>query len=185
MKKILLITALVFATVAAFGQKFGRISSTELIQLCPEADKARSDLQVVSQEAQDTYKDMVEEFNKKYNDYQQNVANWSASRKESAEKDLDRIRQNIQEYSQNVQNEIAQKEQELFQPIYEKANDIITKLGKKYQLVAVFEVGSLPYIDEAQIMDLTPEARKEMGVAEGRTLEALQAELQAQQQQQQ
>ena len=44
---------------------------------------------------------------------------------------------------------------------------------------AVLEKGSLLYIDPAQMIDLTPEARILVGIPEGRTLEMLQAELQA------
>lgn len=183
MKKIFLITAMVLVTATAFGQKFGRVSTTELVQLCPEADEARNVLKVSSQEAQDTYKDMVEEFNKKYEAYQQNASKWSESTRAAKEKELSEIQQRIQEFSANVQQEIAQQEQKLFQPIFEKASKAVEELAKKNGLTLVFEEGSFPYIDKAQCVDLTPEARKIMGVKEGRTLETLQAEMQAQQQQ--
>ena len=44
----------------------------------------------------------------------------------------------------------------------------------------VFDRQSALYIDDTQSTDLTPAARKALGIAEDRTLESLQAELQAQ-----
>ena len=55
-------------------------------------------------------------------------------------------------------------------------------LAKQGGYVYVFDVGSLMYYDDAQSTDLTPLARKALGIADDRTLESLQAELQAQQQ---
>lgn len=170
---------MVLVTATAFGQKFGRVSSTELIQLCPEADQARTTLQASSKEAQDTYQDMVDEFNKKYEAYQSKQATMTESIKAAKEQELTEIQQRIQQFGQNVQQELAAQEQKLFQPIMEKANKAIEDLAKKNGLTAVFEEGSLPYIDKAQVIDITPEARKIMGVKEGRTLESLQQEMQA------
>ncbi|MCQ2174399.1 MAG: OmpH family outer membrane protein [Bacteroidales bacterium] len=182
MKKTLLIAAMAFMTVSVFGQSFGRVNTTELVQLSPEADEARAKLQTQGQDAQQTYQDMVDEFNKKYEAYQKGVSGFSEAVRATKEKELNEINQRVQEFSANVQQELAQSEQALFQPIYQKATGIVKDLAKKYGLTLVFEEGSFPYYDEAAIKDLTPEARKSMGIQEGRTLESLQAEMQAQQQ---
>ena len=46
--------------------------------------------------------------------------------------------------------------------------------------MAVFDTGSALYFDESAVVDLTPAARKSLGIKDGRTLEQLQQELQAQ-----
>jgi hypothetical protein len=56
---------------------------------------------------------------------------------------------------------------------------IIDDLAKAKGIAVVFEKNSLLYIDPAQGVDLTPEARAVLGIPEGRTLETLQQELQA------
>ena len=43
----------------------------------------------------------------------------------------------------------------------------------------MFEKASFLYVDEAQMLDLTPEARTALNIPEGRTLETLQAEMMA------
>ncbi len=65
-------------------------------------------------------------------------------------------------------------------PIQQKALETVTKLAKEGGYVYVFEVGSLLYVDPSKSTDLTPAARKALGIPEGRTLESLQKELQAQ-----
>lgn len=182
MKKILLIAAMALVSSFGFAQKFAHVNTTELVQLCPEADQARATMTAASQEAQDTYQAMVDEFQSKYQQYQQKSSTWTATIKESKEKELTEIQQRIQEFSQNVQVELQQQEQGLYAPIYEKVNNTIQDLAKKGGYIYVFEASSLLYVDASQSVDITPEARKILGVPEGRTLEDLQKEMAAQQQ---
>ena len=65
-------------------------------------------------------------------------------------------------------------------PIQQKAVQTVEKLAKDGGYIYVFETGSLLYIDTKQSTDLTPAARKALNIPDGRTLESLQAELQAQ-----
>ena len=183
MKKIIAIAAMALVCVAASAQKFAHVNSQELWQLAPEADQARETMAASSKEAQETYQSMVEEFNSKYNQYQQKASTWTQAIRESKEKELTEIQQRIQEFSQSVQQELQQQEQQLYAPIMQKVNETITDLAKKGGYIYVFDVNTALYIDPAQSTDLTPEARKILGIAEGRTLETLAAELQAQAQQ--
>ena len=180
MKRIVLIAAMALISVCGFAQKFAHVNSQELVQLCPEADQARATITTASQEAQETYQTMVDEFNNKVAQYQQKGSTWTAAIRESKEKELTDIQQRIQEFSQTVQAELQQSEQELYAPIYEKVNNTIQDLAKKGGYIYVFDRSTLVYIDENQSTDLTPAARKVLNIADDRTLESLRAELQAQ-----
>ena len=182
MKKILLIAAMALVSVCGFAQKFAHVNSQELIQLCPEADEARATMTASSNEAQETYQAMVDEFNTKYQQYQQKVSTWTQAIRESKEKELTEIQQRIQEFSQTIQAELAQQEQTLYEPIYTKVNQTIQDIAKKGNYIYVFDQSSVIYLDPAQSTDITPEARKALNIAADRTLESLAAELQAQQQ---
>ena len=180
MKKILLIAAMALVSVCGFAQKFAHVNSQELIQLCPEADQARATMTASSQEAQETYQAMVDEFNTKYQQYQSKVSTWTQAIRESKEKELTEIQQRIQEFSQTIQQELAQQEQNLYAPIYEKVNNTIQDLAKKGGYIYVFDQSSVLYLDATQSHDLTPDARKALNIPADRTLESLAAELQAQ-----
>ena len=56
---------------------------------------------------------------------------------------------------------------------------MVNELAKAKGVAAVLEKASFLYIDETQMVDLTPEARTALGIPEGRTLETLQAEMMA------
>lgn len=186
MKKIILIAVSALLAVSAYAQpKFAHVNFSELVQLCPEADAARETMAASSKEAQETLQAMVEEFQTKYSQYEQKASTWTDSIRQSKERELTDIQQRIQEFDQTVNAELQQKQQSLMAPIYEKVNNTVQELAKSGGYVYVFDVSTLLYVDAAQSTDLTPAARKTLGIEDGRTLETLQAELQAQQQVQQ
>lgn len=184
MKKIFLIATAALFTLTGLAQpRFAHVNTEELIQLCPESDQARATLTASRKEAQDTYQAMVDEFQDKYKKYEQNGQTWTTAIREAKEKELTDIRTRINEFEQSIQAELQQQQQNLMAPIAKKVMDTIKEIAKAEGFIYVFEVGGLVYFDEAQSKDITPEARKKLGIPEGRTLESLQAEIQAQQQQ--
>ena len=181
MKKILLIAVTAFAAVSAFAQpKFAHVNSTELVQLCPEMDKARETMNAAQNEAQETFNDMQAEFNTTLQTYQSKGSSWTQATRESKEKELTEIQQRIQEFSQTVQMELQQQQDQLMQPIMQKVNETVQEIAKRGGYIFVFDVSSLIYFDTSQSTDLTPEARKALNIPADRTLETLAAELQAQ-----
>ena len=67
MKRIILIAAAALVSFAASAQdfKFGYVDFTEIIQLMPEMDSARVQIDAASAEAQETYQAMVEDIRQK------------------------------------------------------------------------------------------------------------------------
>ena len=184
MKKIILFaaTALLSLSLSAQG-KFAYVNFNELVMLMPEADAARATMNAASKEADENYRSMLEEVQAKYAEYQQKQASWTPAVRETKEKELGDFQNRIQEFQQSIQQELQQKQNELMEPIYKKANETVEKLAKAGGYLFVFDVSQYLYVDAAQCKDLTPDARKQLGIAEGRTLETLQQELQAAQQQ--
>ena len=181
MKKIFLVAAAAIITLSASAQnlKFAHVNLQELVYLTADYEAAQKTLLASQKEAQDTYQSMVDEFNTKYSEYQQKASTWTATILETKQAELSRIQQSIQEFQQNIQVELQQQESDLINPIQQKAIETVQKLAKDGGYVYVFEIGSLLYVNEAQSTDLTPAARKALGIPEGRTIEDLQAALQA------
>ncbi len=174
--------AIVSLSVSAQNLKFAHVNYSELVQLMPEADAARAQMTAQSKEYEDTYQSMVEEFQTKLSQYQQKSSTWTATIKESKEKELTDIQNRIQEFQQTASSELQQSQNDLMAPIQQKAMDTVTKLAKEGGYVYVFEQSSLLYVDASQSTDLTPAARKALNIPEGRTIEKLQEELAAAQQ---
>ena len=127
---------------------------------------------------------MVEEYQAKYTTYSQKASTWTTAIRESKEKELMEIQQRIQDFDQSIQKELSEMQQMLMAPIQKKAMDTINALAKEGGYIYVFDKSTMLYIDEAQSTDLTPAARKALSIPEGRTLETLQQEMAARQQQQ-
>lgn len=185
MKRILLVAAaaIISFSVSAQNLKFAHVNYSELVQLMPEADEARAQIAAQTKEFEETYQSMVDEFQTKYSQYQQKASTWTASIKESKEKELSEIQNRIQEFQQTASNELQEAQQNLMTPIQQKALETVEKLAKDGGYIYVFEKGSLLYLNESLSTDLTPAARKALNIPDSRTLESLQAELAAAQQQ--
>ncbi len=181
MKKIFVIAAMALISFAASAQdfKFGYVNYTELVQLMPEMDSVRVQLEAQEKETYETLGAIYEEYQSKVQQYQQKEATWTPAIKEAKAREIQEIEARFQESQQVFQQELQQMQQMLQAPVMEKAQKTVTDLAKAKGLAFVFEQTQMLYIDPAQGTDLTPEARKALNIPEGRTLETLQAELQA------
>ena len=181
MKKIILFAAMTVMSVVASAQdlKFGYVDFNEVIMLMPEMDQARITLEENQKTNEEILMAMYEEYQTKAQQYQQKAATWTPAIRESKEREIMDIESRLQQTQQSLQQEMQQLQNSLQAPIYEKAQNTVNEIAKSKGLSAVFEKGTFLYLDPAQLVDLTPEVRTALGIAEDRTLEALQAELQA------
>ncbi len=182
MKRIILIAAMAVMSVAASAQslKWAYVDFNELVMLMPEMDEARATLDENAKTNEEILVAMYEEYQTKMTQYQQKAETWTPAIRESKEKEIMEIQARFEQTQQSLQQEIQVLQQNLQAPIYQKAQDTVTELAKAQGIAFVFEKSSLLYVDPAQGVDLTPDARKALNIPADRTLEALQAELQAQ-----
>ena len=187
MKRFILIAAAAIACAAASAQtpKFAHVNFNELIQLMPEMDSARVQSDAAQKEASETYQAMIEEFQRKYAQFEQKQASWTPAVRQSKQNELSEIQTRIQEFEQAIQQDLQQLQSQLMAPIYQKAQEQVNAIAKAGGYIFVFDSSQVLYIDASQSNDLTSEARKALGIPDDRTLESLQAELQARAQAQQ
>ena len=179
MKKLFVIALAAFATLTAGAQQMGKVNFQELVMLMPEMDAARETIAASQKEAEETYSAMVEEYQGKANQYQQKQASWTAAIRESKEKELYEIQNRIQEFQNSISQELQQQQSQLTAPIQEKAAKVVSDLAKAKGIAVLFDVSQAIYFADS-VVDLTAEARKALNIPDSRTLESLQAELQAQ-----
>jgi len=181
MKKILVIAAVALMSLSATAQelKWAHVDFNELVMLMPEMDSARATMEENQKTNEEILVAMYDEYQTKYQQYQQKQATWTPAIRESKEKEIMEIQSRLEQTQQSLQQEMQQLQQSLQAPIYEKAQNTVNELAKAKGVAFVFEKSSMLYMDPAQGIDLTVEARKALNIPEGRTLETLQAELQA------
>jgi outer membrane protein len=169
MKKFLGLTLLAVAmlgisTVSA--QKMARINFQEVVVAMPEFEQAQKNLEAFSRDLQDQMEQIVVEFNNKMADFEKNQATMAASVKQMKQQELQQLQQRYTEFQQIAQQDMQKKEAELFEPVQKKAQEAINKIAKENGYIVVFNTGSLVYFDEAQLVDIAPLVKKELGIAE-------------------
>ena len=180
-KTVMIAAAFILACSAAFAQtqKFAHVNFNELIQLMPEMDSARVQIDAASKETQETYESMIMEFQSKYQQFNEKQSTWTPAVRDSKQRELTDIQNRIQEFEQASQQDLTQLQNTLMAPIYQKAQDKVHELAKAQGVIYVFDASTLLYVDDTQSIDLTSSAREALGIPADRTLESLQAELQA------
>ena len=179
MKKLIVIAIALIAGFSASAQTLGKVNFNELVMLMPEMDAARETIAASQKEAEETYAAMVEEYQSKATQYQQKQASWTPAIRESKERELYEIQNRIQEFQNSISQELQQQQAQLTAPIQEKANKAVTDLAKAKGITILFDASQAIYFADT-VIDLTADARKALNIPADRTLESLQAELQAQ-----
>ena len=121
MKKIILIAAMAVISVAATAQnlKFGYVNYTELVQLVPEMDTVREQLEAQEKETYETLGAMYQEYQTKAEQFQQKQSTWTPAIRDSKMKELQEIEARFQESQQIFQQELQQMQQMLQAPVME------------------------------------------------------------------
>ena len=163
---VLLLLICVIGTSSAQNLKFGHINSQELISLMPERDSALIKLQDYTNELEQTITEMQQEYQTKYNTYQQKQATWTAAVLEAKQRELIGIQQRLEQFSQGAQQEYQQMQQILLSPVFQKANEAIAKVAKDNGFALIFDlsVGGVIYYDEQISVNILPMAKSELGI---------------------
>ena len=132
----------------------------------PEFEEAQKNLEAFGKDLQEQMEQIQVEFNNKLADFQKNQATMAASVKQMKQQELQQLQQRYTEFQQIAQQDMQKKEAELFEPVQKKAQEAINKIAKENGYIVVFNTGSLVYFDEAQLVDIAPLVKKELGIAE-------------------
>jgi outer membrane protein len=169
MKRFIGILALViFMTSAVQAQnlKFGHINSDELIRALPEFDTANANLEKFRKELVNALELMSVELNNKNDAFNKESKNLTEIVRQTKEQELIDMNRRIQEFQANAQEQLQNKQVELFQPIYTKVDKAIKDVGKENGFLYVFDVakGSLLYFDETKSTNVLPMAKTKLGI---------------------
>ena len=172
MKRFIVLAALtVFIALAGQGAmaqiiKFGHINSDELIQAMPEYDSATVKIENFRKELVNALELMSVELNNKNEAYNKESKNLSDIVKQAKENELMDINRRIQEFQNNAQQQLQNKQAELFQPVMAKVDKAIKDVGKENGFIYVFDVakGSLLYFDETKSTNIMALAKAKLGL---------------------
>ena len=168
MKKLFILIAALLGVSTVSAQKFARVNLQEIVVAMPEFEEAQKNLEAFGKDLQEQMEQIQVEFNNKLADFQKNQATMAASVKQMRQQELEQLQQRYAEFQQIAQQEFQKKENELIEPVQKKANDAVNKVAKIAGYIAVFNTSlpTLAYFDEAQLTDIAPLVKKELGIVE-------------------
>ena len=146
--------------------KLGYINSNDLLLVMPERDSAEAKLKDFAQQLELQLTSMTSEYEKKYTEYQQNMAVMNDVVKASKEEEIVDLQGRIQEFQQKAQKSLQTRETELMKPLIDKAKAAITDVAKTNGYSYVFDtsVGTLLHFPESD--NILPLVKTKMGITQ-------------------
>lgn len=165
--KFMAVALFVVAAVSASAQapKFGHIDLQALIQVMPERTTAETEFNAVQSEMEDILGEMQKDLQTKMTDFEKLGETASEMKKNAKITEIQDIQQRIQNYQQTASQQLQQKQAELLQPVFDKAEKAIEEVAKENGLMYVFDTGSKVVLYKSnQSVDLLPLVKTKLGI---------------------
>lgn len=170
MRNLMKIAAVALLFVAATSVnaqtlKFGHIDLQALIQVMPERATAESEFNAFQGDLEEILGEMQKDLQTKMGEFEQLGETASEIKKNAKIADIQDIQQRIQNYSQTAQQQLQQKQGELLQPVFDKAEKAIEEVAKESGLLYVFDTGSKVVLYKSnQSIDVLPLVKAKLGI---------------------
>lgn len=164
MKKTLIVICAALLSTAAFSQKLGHVDSAALLEAMPERASLEAEYQKHASDLEAYLTTLQEEFQAMYLNYQQNAASWPEPVLQTKQQELTDKEAQIQQFQQTAAQELAKKEQDLLQPLIDRAKTAIEEVGQENGYTYVFD-SSIGVILYEGGDDLLPLVKTKLGIA--------------------
>lgn len=166
-KSILIVAVVTLSSVSAMAQqqqKFAVVSAQELLAKMPEMDSVQIKMEKIQQTLLADMEATEKEYTAKVQDFQKNVSSYSETIRAQKEKDIQSIRQRLEEFRNVAQQEVSEQYQLLMTPVQKRLLDAIQKVGKEGGFIFVFDTTSALYVSETLVTDITPLVKTAVGI---------------------
>ncbi len=164
MIKKLLLTLAIMLPACAFAQtKIGVVNFQDVVTAMPEYKTAQDQLAASSKTYEDEYGKLMEEINKKYEDYQALGQDTPAAIRERREQEIQDLTQRVQAFQQKAQQDLSRQEQTLMVPVQEKAMNTIKTVGADKGLSLVVPDNLVLYTG-TDVIDITADVKAKLGL---------------------
>lgn len=147
-------------------QKIGYINSNELIMMMPERDSAMASLETKRQDFLKQSEELQVEFNQKYESYLTKRDTFSQLVRQTKEAELGDLRDRIDTFNTAADQELQRLQQELFQPIIERAQKAIKDVASEQGFTYILDIGTgaVLYFPETGSENILPSVKKKLGL---------------------
>ena len=161
---LMLVVALSTTAMAQKGTKVGHINSNDLLTAMPERTTVQKELEEYANQLKVTLDAMSKEYETKVADFQSKQDVMTDIIKNNKIKEITDLEKRIKEFQQTAEADLQKKEQDLLQPIIDKAKTAINDVAKEngYTYVLDSSVGVVLYSVETD--DILPKVKKKLGI---------------------
>lgn len=165
LKTLLIAFALVVGTMGFVNaqSKVAHIDVQALLADMPEMKAAEAELTKLSKTYETDIRTSMQELQTKASLYEKEAPTKTEEVNSQRMQEINGMQQNIQQANQVAQQELGKKRMEILEPILQKAQDAILKVGKAQGFDYVLDSSSGSGVLLASGKDLLPEVKKELG----------------------
>ena len=156
-KKLLLSIALIATTLFTtntFAQKYGHVDAQAILFEMSDFKAAQTELDRYRSEKETELKDMYDRYQKSLQQFQTDLPNLSEDISNSRRNELLEKEQIVQQFQQNAEQKLQQKEQELYTAPTDKLRATIKKVGEDNSYTYIFDASVLLYQNGDDISEL-------------------------------
>lgn len=162
MKKLILILALAMPMLVS-AQKYAHINTQDLFAQMPELKDVQDRLDSLNKQYETLLMTMRDEFQKKYQEYQQKQNTMTDAIRQIQEEELASMNQRLQTTYETAQQDVQKKQQEWIAPIHERMAKAIQSVGAAKGFTYVFDSAMLLHIGN-DATDIMADVKKELGI---------------------
>jgi outer membrane protein len=161
----LLFFAGIISSAGAQNLKFGHIDLQALVQLMPERASAETEFNSFQTELEEVLGEMQQNYQQKLKELEGLGEDASEVKRNAKITELQDIQQRIQNYQMTANQQLQQKQAELLQPVFDKAENAIQDVAKEQGLLYVFDTGTKVVLYKSnQSLDMLPLVKQKLGL---------------------
>ncbi len=167
MKKTIFVLAVIcmsgFGMFAQKAVKLAHVDVQAIFMVMPEKETATKEVEEYAKTLEDQMQVMYKEYETKANEYKANMNTWSDLIKQDKESEIMSLQQRIQTFQQQAENDLANREAALLEPIQARIKDAINTVAAEQAVTYVYDASLLLY-KSPDAIDLTDAVKAKLGI---------------------
>ena len=122
--------------------RFGHIDTQSLLESMPERNSIQTEIEGAAAQYEQEIVRMQGDFEAKVAEYQQKAESWPAAIRAQKEQEITQDRQGLEQFYGTVQQELAMLEQNLLEPMIQRARKAIEEVGAEEGFTYIFDTSA-------------------------------------------
>lgn len=163
--KVFVLVALTLAAMSVSAQvKLGHIETQKLIQAMPEWTAAQKTFEEEQKKVNTELNSLREQFQTKLAEYSEKMKTYSEAMRATTEEELQGLQQRIQRFQETAMAQLEKTQNDLMQPVMEKALNAIKEVGKENGFTYIFDMNAGILYAAENSQDVLPLGKKKLGL---------------------